>query len=77
MEQITERLYAEKVAELSAIIETQRALLVALAWVAGKGKRLSISKGQQRQADAAIADLEWRRLATGEIRITPIEHDDG
>lgn len=71
MQEITEHLYAEKVEQLSNTIAAQRALIVALTYVVGKGKRVSISKGQQRQADKAIAELEWRRLSSGEIRINP------
>lgn len=72
MQELTEQLYAEKVAQLSRTIAEQQAVIVALTWVAGKGKRVAITKGQQRQADKAIAEIEWRRLSTGELRISVI-----
>jgi hypothetical protein len=70
MNQITESLYAEKIAEMSSQIETMRRLMVALVYEVGKGKNVSISKGNQKQADQKVGSIEFRQLATGEIRFT-------
>lgn len=68
MNEITESLYTEKLLELDAIVQSQRAQIIALVFKVGKGKNVSISKGEQRQADKAIGAVTPKRLSSGEIR---------
>ncbi len=79
MNEITESLYTEKLLELDAIVQSQRAQITALVYKAGKGKNVSISKGEQRQADKAIGTVTPRRMSSGEIRFTvePPEKNGG
>lgn len=71
MQEITEALLTREIAQLSAELESHRALITALVFKVGKGKRVTISKGEQRQADQAIDIIDVRRLSTGELRFTP------
>lgn len=79
MGDIATRVLEQRVAELEAMVLSQRAQIVALLFEAGKGKRVSISKGKQREADKAIGWYEPKRLSSGELRfeVGPPEEANG
>ena len=70
MSQITQAVLEEKVAQLSAQVSTLQRLVVVLVYKIAKGKNVSISKGDQKQADQKIGGVDFRQMSSGEIRFT-------
>jgi hypothetical protein len=76
MQEITERLLTQRIADLEAAMVSQRAMIIALVFELGGGGQVSISRARQRQADAEVGELEARRLASGVLRFTPYPHEE-
>lgn len=77
MNQITEQLYAEKVSQLSDQLENHRRIIIALVYELGKGKRVTVSKGNLRQAEQTIESVDARTLSKGELRIDVQQRKEG
>ena len=75
MGEIATAVLEEKIAELSRRLTERDFVITALTHKVGKGKNVSISKGEIKQANATIESVDWRSLSSGELRVTVTQRE--
>ena len=67
---VAQQVLEEKIVELSNQLRSYQAATMFLVFKVGKGKNVSVSKGERRQAEGTIESVDFREMSSGEVRFT-------